>query len=76
MSVIFSNHRVTDLRDHDARDDFGIIWKQCVMLYERGKSYNQSEIVSAKSEIVSVKSRIVSVESGMISMESGSVSEW
>jgi hypothetical protein len=40
MYVAFLNHRVTHLRDHDARDDFGIIRKQCVMIYERGKISN------------------------------------
>jgi hypothetical protein len=37
MSVAFSNHRVTYKRDHDAREDFGIIGKHHVMLYARGK---------------------------------------
>jgi hypothetical protein len=68
MSVAFSNHRVTHLRDHDARDDFGIIWKHHVIFYERGK-------VPTKSEIVLVKSEIVSVESGMVPTESRSVSK-
>jgi hypothetical protein len=40
MSVAFLNRRVTYLRYHDARDGFGIIQKQFVMFYERGKSSN------------------------------------
>jgi hypothetical protein len=75
MSIAFSNRRVTHLRDHNARDDFGIIWKHCVMLYERGKVQIKSEIVSVESKKVSVKSEIVLVESGMVPTESGSVSE-
>jgi hypothetical protein len=38
--VAFLNRRVTHLRDLDARDGFGIIRKQCLMTYERGKSSN------------------------------------
>jgi hypothetical protein len=41
MFVAFSNHRVTHLRDHDARDDFGIIRKHRVIFYKRGKSSNK-----------------------------------
>jgi hypothetical protein len=59
----------------DARDGFGIIQKQCVMFYERGKVPNKSEIVSAESKIVLVKSGIVSVESEMVPIESRSVSK-
>jgi hypothetical protein len=40
MFDAFSNRRVTHLRDHDARDDFGIIQKHRVMFYERGKISN------------------------------------
>jgi hypothetical protein len=40
MFVTFSNRRVTHLRDHDARDDFGTIRKHHVMFYERGESSN------------------------------------
>jgi hypothetical protein len=54
---------------------FGIIWKQCVMIYERGKVPTKFKIVSMESEIVLVKSGIVSVESGLVSTELGSVSE-
>jgi hypothetical protein len=38
--VAFSNRRVTHLRHLDGRDGFGIIRKQRVMFYERGKSSN------------------------------------
>jgi hypothetical protein len=75
MSVAFSYRRVTHLRDHDARDNFGIIRKHHVILYEREKVPTKSEIVSAESKIVSMKSGIVSVEFGMVLMESESVSE-
>jgi hypothetical protein len=59
MSVVFSNRWVTHLRDLDARDGFGNIWKHRVMIYERGNSLKKSEIVLAKSKIVSVESKIV-----------------
>jgi hypothetical protein len=75
MSVAFSNHRVTHLRDLDARDGFGIIRKQCVMFMREGKVPTKSEIVLAESKIVLVKSKIVSVESRMVPTESESVSE-
>jgi hypothetical protein len=61
---------VTHLRDHDARDDFGIIRKHRVMLYERGKVPIKFEIVPVESKTVSVNSGIVSVESRMIPTES------
>jgi hypothetical protein len=38
MSVVFSNRRVTHLRDLNARDGFGNIRKHYVMLYEIGNS--------------------------------------
>jgi hypothetical protein len=76
LSVMFSNGRVTHLRDLDARDGFVIIRKQRVMFMREGKVPTKSKIVSVESEIVLVKSRIVSVESNMVSLESGSVSEW
>jgi hypothetical protein len=60
MCVAFSNRRITHLRDHDARDDFGTIWKHRVMFYERERKVpTKSKIVSAESEIVLVKSGIV-----------------
>jgi ssDNA-specific exonuclease RecJ len=40
MYVVFSNRRVTYLRDLDARDGFGNIQKHRVMIYERENSSN------------------------------------
>jgi hypothetical protein len=37
MPVMFSNRRVTHLRDLDARDGFCNIQKHCMMIYERGR---------------------------------------
>jgi hypothetical protein len=41
MSVVFSNYRVTHLRDLDAWDGFGNIRKRSVMIYERGNHYDK-----------------------------------